>query len=70
MLGGGVLNVLGYNGKVSVICVMIDTLSVHGADASVVLKDQTGRFFFSLFLLGGGGGGGGQNVSVSVLCQL
>ncbi len=42
-------------GKVPVICVMIDTLSVHGADASVVLKDQSGRVFFFFFSHGGGG---------------
>ncbi len=31
-------------GKVPVICVIIDSLSVHSADASVVLRDQSGMF--------------------------
>ncbi len=59
--GGGVrMSVLGFcvgcNGKVRIICVMIDTLSVHGADASVVLKDQTGRFMcFVQWAVGRGG---------------
>ena len=29
-------------GKVPVICVLIDKLELHSADASVVLKDPTG----------------------------
>ena len=55
-VGFGVLNVRGYSGKVPVICVMIDTLSVHRADASVVLKDQTGGFIYSVQWAEGRGG--------------